>query len=120
MEVTKVFHCETAHRLKDHPGKCRNIHGHTYRIEVTFWGPLKSSGIVKDFSEIKESAGNFIDKMLDHTLVLQDNDPLLPLLQEIKEKNVDELAFLHICIMDTPPTAENFAYMIGIEFKNQT
>ena len=117
MEITKIFPCvETAHRLKDHPGKCQNIHGHNYRIEVTFAGPIQESGMVKDFADIKEIVGGYIGHMLDHALVLQDDDPLLPLLQEIKDENIEGLSFLKICIMTTPPTAENMAHMIGVKF----
>ena len=114
MEITKTFTCDTAHRLKDHPGLCKNIHGHTYRIDVTFSGPENEQGMVKDFGEIKKDVGDFIDMTLDHALVLQHDDPLVAVFKDSKD-----IIELKLRVMDLPPTAETFARMIAQEFSHR-
>jgi 6-pyruvoyltetrahydropterin/6-carboxytetrahydropterin synthase len=52
--VTRAFTFEAAHQLPWHEGKCRNLHGHSYRLEVTVEGPVGPQGIVVDFAAIKE------------------------------------------------------------------
>ena len=48
--VTRCFTFEAAHQLPWHPGKCRNLHGHGYRLEVTVEGPVNDDGMVLDFA----------------------------------------------------------------------
>lgn len=52
--VTCSFTFEAAHRLAWHPGKCRNLHGHSYRLDVTIRGPLDDNGVVIDFDRLSE------------------------------------------------------------------
>jgi 6-pyruvoyl-tetrahydropterin synthase len=47
--VMRTATFEAAHRLAWHPGKCRNLHGHAYRLDVTVGGPLEHHGVVVDF-----------------------------------------------------------------------
>ena len=44
--VTRSFTFEAAHQLPWHPGKCRDLHGHGYRPEVTVEGRIGPQGIV--------------------------------------------------------------------------
>ena len=64
--VTRSFHFEAAHQLPWHPGKCRDLHGHSYRLEVTVDGPIGPQGIVVDFDEIKEVVEREIIARYDH------------------------------------------------------
>jgi 6-pyruvoyltetrahydropterin/6-carboxytetrahydropterin synthase len=50
--VSRTFTFEAAHQLPWHPGRCRELHGHGYRIEVTVEGPVGPQGIVVDFDEL--------------------------------------------------------------------
>jgi hypothetical protein len=50
--VTRSFTFDAAHVLPWHPGRCRNLHGHTYRVEVSIEGPLGPHGIVTDFADL--------------------------------------------------------------------
>lgn len=50
--VTCTFTFEAAHRLAWHPGKCRELHGHSYRLDVTLAGPLDERGVVVDFDDL--------------------------------------------------------------------
>lgn len=68
--LSKEFHFHAAHFLKDHPGKCKNIHGHTYKLIVTLCGTmLGENGMLIDFGELKKIVKeNIIDKV-DHKLL---------------------------------------------------
>src|SRR5687767_7041396 len=50
--VTRSFAFEAAHQLPWHPGKCKRLHGHNYRFEVTVEGPLDEHGVVVDFDDL--------------------------------------------------------------------
>jgi 6-pyruvoyltetrahydropterin/6-carboxytetrahydropterin synthase len=103
--VTKVFETHTAHRLMNHPGKCKNLHGHTYRWEVTVRfgvGNIGGDGMVVDFGDVKRVIGKILDDHFDHALVLHQDDPLGDAM-----RNEDET--LCVLLMDVHPTAENFA-----------
>ena len=53
--LTKHFDFEMAHALMDYPGKCRNIHGHSYKMEVTVVGETQpDTGMVMDFKHLKD------------------------------------------------------------------
>jgi len=71
MQIRKQFHCEAAHVLPNHPGKCSGVHGHSYRFEVAIEGPLHgsgpASGMVMDFDEIAAVVEPRIVERLDHT-----------------------------------------------------
>lgn len=78
--VTKMFRFEAAHRLPNHDGKCRRPHGHSYKVEVSFYGIVNEEpdypkeGMVIDFGEIKE-IWNEIVPFLDHQNL---NDTMVP------------------------------------------
>ena len=50
--VTRSFRFEAAHKLPWHPGRCRDLHGHGYRLEVTVGGPDGDDGMVVDFDDL--------------------------------------------------------------------
>ncbi len=68
--VTKIMHFSAAHSLPDHQGKCRNIHGHTYTVEVTVEGPLQDEGparaMVLDFGDLGDVVARLVVDPLDH------------------------------------------------------
>jgi 6-pyruvoyltetrahydropterin/6-carboxytetrahydropterin synthase len=68
--VGKRFTFDAAHQLPLHDGKCRNLHGHTYRVEVTASGTLidegSKSGMVIDFGDIKQVWDEHIKPVVDH------------------------------------------------------
>ena len=72
--VTRSFSFEAAHQLEWHSGACKNLHGHSYRLQVTVSGPLTSDGIVIDFAELSELVQREVIDRFDHTYL---ND-LLP------------------------------------------
>ena len=107
MEVTKQFRAEIAHRLPNHPGACRYIHGHSYLFEVTVQGKQDHvSGMVVDFSYLKDDIKDCIGHW-DHSLLLVkgDDDFLIDHLQNLKQVNLNVVNFI--------PTAENMAEHIA-------
>lgn len=92
------------HRLLDHEGKCKHLHGHNARLEIEVCSDtLDALGMVMDFADVKRIAKDWIDENLDHKMLLHKKDPAVPLLQ-----GIDEPLFL----MDENPTAENIAKVI--------
>jgi 6-pyruvoyltetrahydropterin/6-carboxytetrahydropterin synthase len=64
--VTTSFTFEAAHHLAWHPGKCRNPHGHSYRLEVTVSGPLDDHGVVVDFDHLRAVVAEAVIDRWDH------------------------------------------------------
>lgn len=64
--VTGSFSFDAAHRLPWHPGKCANLHGHTYLLDVTVTGDLTPDGIVIDFADIKALVTKHVLDDYDH------------------------------------------------------
>lgn len=70
--VTKVFRFEAAHSLPNHDGKCRNPHGHSYKVEVCCDGNIieikdhAKEGMVVDFADIKKVWKEVIEPWVDH------------------------------------------------------
>lgn len=72
MKITKIFTFDSSHMLDGHDGKCQNLHGHTYSLEITVAGSLIESGakagMVMDFSDLKASL-NKVLSILSTTLL---------------------------------------------------
>lgn len=96
ISVTRRFSFPAAHFLPCHSGKCKNVHGHTYVLEVELSGPIikegSSSGMICDFKEFKQIVEETIVDLYDHCL-LNDYYPLptaelmcLDMFQQLKEK----------------------------------
>jgi 6-pyruvoyltetrahydropterin/6-carboxytetrahydropterin synthase len=69
VEIFKEFKFEAAHRLDHLPAghKCRNLHGHSYRLRVYVRGKIdRPTGWVMDFDDIRKACKPLVD-MLDHS-----------------------------------------------------
>lgn len=94
------------HRLMDHSSKCRNLHGHRYKAEVTLIGSIVSrdwssdNGMIADFADIKNVAKSYIDTYLDHSYMFQSQDPIGDLCEQLG---------LQCIQVPFPPTAEHLA-----------
>jgi len=69
MLVTKEFTFDSAHFLPNYHGKCENMHGHTYRLQVTVEGPVDKDGLVIDFALLKQAVKKQVLDKLDHHLI---------------------------------------------------
>lgn len=104
-KVTRCFGFEAAHQLPWHDGKCRNLHGHSYRLEVTVEGPIGPRGIVVDFADIKAVVDREVIERFDHQYLndLFDNPTAEFVAAEIwKSVEAADLPVQRIRLWETP------------------
>ncbi|MSQ22237.1 MAG: 6-carboxytetrahydropterin synthase [Dehalococcoidia bacterium] len=102
--VTKQINFCYGHRLLNHNGKCRYLHGHNGLLEVDVESTgLDNMGMVVDFGLVKDVVKGWVDTNLDHKMLLSRNDPVIPYLKQLGEP---------FYLMDGNPTAENIARLI--------
>ncbi len=112
IRVTKRFHFEMAHNLYNYDGLCRNIHGHSYNLEVTLAGePRKQpghprDGMVMEFSDLKNLVKSEIVNRFDHSLMVS---------RQVPEKQIELLRKTseRILVVDFQPTTENIVTYIA-------
>ncbi len=103
-QVTRIIHFCYGHRLLKYEGKCRHPHGHNGVLEITIASSgLDSLGMVIDFEEIKKKIQVWVDSELDHKMILNEEDPLVPILKKMGDP---------VVIFPSNPTAENIAKYI--------
>jgi len=102
--VTRLIHFCYGHRLLGYGGKCRHLHGHNGLIEIALRrAKLDGLGMVMDFEEIKTTVERWVAEELDHRMLLNKRDPLVPVLRKQGEP---------VLAMAGNPTAENIARLI--------
>jgi len=106
ISCTRIIEFDCGHRVIGHEGKCRNLHGHRYKLHATFeCQELDSLGRVVDFSVIKKLLGGWIDENFDHTCILSTQD------RELGDQ-ITQITSQKIYYIDSNPTAENIAKYI--------
>ena len=116
IRITKEFDFEAAHALDGYNGKCKDIHGHSYHLEMTFIGTPKSDlglsdcGMVVDFGDIKKLVNTYIISNLDHTLMLPGT---------LSELGIDHQKpmFERLMMVNFQPSCENLLIYISEELK---
>ncbi|HCQ12024.1 6-carboxytetrahydropterin synthase [Flavobacterium sp.] len=107
IRITKQFSFETGHALYGYDGKCKNVHGHSYKLSVTVIGtPITDNsnvkfGMVIDFTDLKKIVREEIVDIFDHATVFNKNTPHVELAQELKNRGH------HVILVDYQPTSEN-------------
>ena len=107
IRITKQFSFETGHALYGYDGKCKNVHGHSYKLSVTVIGnPISDKtnvkfGMVIDFSDLKKIVKEEIVDLFDHATVFNQTTPHIELANELKQRGH------HIILVDYQPTSEN-------------
>lgn len=92
------------HRLLDHPGPCRHPHGHNAVAEVEVRAAaLDARDMVCDFADVERVVGAWVDRELDHKMILKRGDPLVAALRALGEP---------VCVIDANPTAERIARLV--------
>lgn len=115
IRITKIFSFETGHALYGYDGKCRNIHGHSYKLNVTVIGtPIAESshvklGMVIDFGDLKKIVKEEIVDVFDHATVFNKNTPHKALAKELSDRGHNVL------LVDYQPTSE----MMIIDFSEK-
>ncbi len=82
--VSKEFTFDAAHHLHDYEGKCKNLHGHTYKVIFGLSGYTDSRGLMIDFGDMKDIWKNEIEVHLDHRYL----NETLPLMNTTAENIV--------------------------------
>ncbi len=98
--IAKDFRWEMAHRLPNHNGGCRNVHGHSYRMWVELTGEPDDQGMVMDYFDLKKMVDPLISE-IDHAFLCDLSDTLIV--------NFLESSGLKAVYVDFPTTAENLA-----------
>jgi 6-pyruvoyltetrahydropterin/6-carboxytetrahydropterin synthase len=102
--VTKRIEFCYGHRLLDYDGVCRHPHGHNGIAEIEVrTETLDHRNMVVDFSDIRRIVKEWVDRELDHKMILRHDDPLVVSLQALGEP---------IYVIDSNPTAERIARLI--------
>lgn len=83
MIVSKIIEWDMGHRIPNHRSKCKNLHGHRYRMELSLSGDLvqkqkeSNEGMVIDFSDIKKMLESEILIPCDHSFMVADSDSIM-------------------------------------------
>jgi len=102
--VTKRIDFCYGHRLLDYNGVCAHPHGHNAVAEIEVQrSTLDARNMVVDFTDIRNVAREWIDRELDHKMILRHDDPLVALLQSLGEP---------VYVLDSNPTVERIARLI--------
>jgi len=115
IRITKQFSFETGHALYGYDGKCKNVHGHSYKLSVTVTGkPISDNtnvkyGMVIDFSDLKKIVKTEIVDVFDHATVFNKNTPHVELAKELENRGHNVL------LVDYQPTSE----MMVIDFSKK-
>ncbi len=119
IRITKQFSFETGHALYGYDGKCKNVHGHSYKLSVTVIGtPIEDRnnvkfGMVIDFSDLKKIVKEEIVDQFDHATVFNETTPHLELAHELKTRGH------HVILVDYQPTSENMVVDFAQKIKNR-
>jgi 6-pyruvoyltetrahydropterin/6-carboxytetrahydropterin synthase len=106
IRITKQFSFETGHALFGYDGKCKNVHGHSYKLFVTVIGtPIEDKdnvkyGMVIDFTDLKKIVKEEVVDVFDHATVFNKNTPHIELAKELKDRGH------HVILVDYQPTSE--------------
>lgn len=117
IRITKIFTFETAHILYGYDGKCKNMHGHSYKLFVTVKGkPIDDvnhvkNGMVLDFGDIKKIVKEQIIDVWDHAVMLNAKTPHEELGKSLAVQGHK------VIYCDYQPTCENMLYDIASKIK---
>ncbi len=110
IRISKVIEWDMGHRVPNHKSKCRNLHGHRYRLELTVTGELvqtngaSSEGMIIDFADLKQAMMESIHDVLDHGYMVCEQDKvMLDFFAENEDQNFRVIKVPFI------PTSENIA-----------
>jgi len=119
IRITKQFNFETGHALYGYDGKCKNVHGHSYKLSVTVIGqPITDAtevkyGMVIDFSDLKKIVTEEIVDIFDHATVFNKNTPHVELAKELSDRGH------HVILVGYQPTSEMMVIDFAQKIKNR-
>jgi 6-pyruvoyltetrahydropterin/6-carboxytetrahydropterin synthase len=102
--VTKRIEFCYGHRLLDYEGMCRHPHGHNAVAEIEIRADaLDARNMVADFGDIKRIVKGWVDRELDHRMILHRDDPLVKCLRDLGEP---------MYLLESNPTVERIARLV--------
>jgi 6-pyruvoyltetrahydropterin/6-carboxytetrahydropterin synthase len=119
IRITKQFSFETGHALYGYDGKCKNVHGHSYKLSVTVIGrPITDTsnvkfGMVIDFTDLKKIVKEEIVDQFDHATVFNKNTPHIELAHELQTRGH------HVILVEYQPTSENMVIDFAQRIQNR-
>ena len=119
IRITKQFSFETGHALFGYDGKCKNVHGHSYKLGVTVIGePITDEdhvklGMVIDFGDLKKIVKQEIVDKFDHATVFNKNTPHVELAEELQTRGHN------VILVEYQPTSENMIQDFAERIKNR-
>ncbi|MFD0761632.1 6-pyruvoyl tetrahydropterin synthase family protein [Lutibacter aestuarii] len=119
IRITKQFDFETGHALYGYDGKCKNVHGHSYKLSVTVIGiPINDTsnvkyGMVIDFGDLKKIVASEIVDKFDHATVFNKNTPHIELANELEKRGHN------VILVDYQPTSEMMLVDFAKKIKNR-
>lgn len=119
IRITKIFSFEAAHVLYGYDGKCKNVHGHSYKLFVTLKGvPIddihhEKNGMVMDFGDLKSIVNEEIVDVWDHAIMLNALSP-----HQILGKDLEKQGH-KVIYCNYQPTCENMLYDIAKKIKSR-
>ncbi len=109
MKIAKEFTWEMGHRLTFHKGKCKNLHGHSYKCMVELTGEPDKNGMVLDYYDVKKIIEPLIDEMDHSFMVFSSDKELMHALQTLNSRYV---------VVDFETTAENICLYLLDKIKS--
>lgn len=110
MLITKEIEIDMAHRVPNHGSKCKNLHGHRYKIEACVDDKVitkkgrEDEGMVIDFGDLKQIMMDELDVSFDHNSIFCEEDPIREYIEKCSLYQTKEPWFVSFI-----PTAENLA-----------
>jgi 6-pyruvoyltetrahydropterin/6-carboxytetrahydropterin synthase len=108
ISITRRLEFDSGHRIPNHDGQCKHLHGHRYAIEVTLTGEVADhpgkadDGMVLDFGDIKRLTNQYVVEPWDHAfLVAKEDEGLVAFLATLPNHKT--------VVMEHVPTVENLA-----------
>lgn len=128
VEVTKEFTFDSSHKLMQYLGKCANLHGHTYKLQVTVVGTVNEIGLVLDFKVLKKIVEDKVVNSLDHeyinnvveynptceNMVIDIFNTLKSEIEELNKKSPNFMSLSQVKLYETPTS---FAVYSGQRIK---
>lgn len=108
MQITRRLEFDAGHRIPNHKGQCRHLHGHRYVLEITLSGDTirgeqnAADGMLMDFSEIKRIANEHLIGLWDHAFFVYRED-------HVVANFLATLPDHRTVTLDLTPTVENLA-----------
>ena len=118
IRITKKFTFEAGHALYGYDGKCKNVHGHSYKLYVTVLGvPIADKdnvkyGMVIDFSDLKSIVKKEVIESFDHSIIFNQNTPHIELAKTLKSQGHKVL------LANYQPTSEGMIIDIANKIKS--